>query len=485
VSPSKVELYAAIRRDARAGMSGRAIEKKHGVGRRTVGKALASAWPEQRKQLPPRASKLDPFKPVIDEILKADLDAPRKQRHTITRIWRRLMDEHQMADVSYPVVRAYVAERKPQVRAEAGRYLAEAPLSEQEAARLAGLPEGVPGEPGREQLNLWYLSDAGQAELLEALRSGRYRVEVPEEAALGVAVLLLDLGFPGQALDLMAELRPLMHRLRFTPRFEPAPRPSGTAVRLEPAGKAAQSLRAVRTPPQLTAMRETLGMWNPLYDRLVALWCSTVDGELPFLDEAGTVRGGWPCRRWPDDWAYRRANWVPDHERACQDRKPAGRHARPRSNFTRLHAALRACPDSSGALSVREAGRVRRALAGTVTRHGAPRIRRARRAAGSPGRRRRGPRPRRARPGRGPAARSLPRRRRPPQPRPGHRSRVRGRRRRRRRPRRHADPGAPPAQGGPGPGSAPGRADPPRRHHLRGRPRGGAAAADLPPDGAC
>jgi transposase len=125
VASSKVELYAAIRRDARAGMSGRAIEKKYRVGRRTVASALASAWPEPRKQLPPRASKLDPFKPVIDEMLKADLDAPRKQRHTITRIYRRLMDEHGMADVSYPVVRAYVAERKPQVRAEAGRGPAE------------------------------------------------------------------------------------------------------------------------------------------------------------------------------------------------------------------------------------------------------------------------------------------------------------------------------------------------------------------------
>jgi transposase len=125
VPPSKVELYAAIRRDARAGMSGRAIEKKYRVGRRTIVRAVSSAWPEPRRQLPSRASKLDPFKPVIDEILKADLDAPRKQRHTITRICHRLMDEHQMADVSYPVVRAYVAERKPQVRAEAGRGPAE------------------------------------------------------------------------------------------------------------------------------------------------------------------------------------------------------------------------------------------------------------------------------------------------------------------------------------------------------------------------
>ena len=122
---SKVELYAAIRRDVRAGTSARAIERKHGVGRRTIVKAMSSAWPGPRKELPPRPSKLDPFKPVIDEILKADLDAPRKQRHTVTRIWHRLMDEHQMADVSYPVVRAYVAERKPQIRAKAGRGPAE------------------------------------------------------------------------------------------------------------------------------------------------------------------------------------------------------------------------------------------------------------------------------------------------------------------------------------------------------------------------
>ena len=35
------------------------------------------------------------------------------------------MDEHQIADVSYPVVRAYVAERKPQIRVEVGRGPAE------------------------------------------------------------------------------------------------------------------------------------------------------------------------------------------------------------------------------------------------------------------------------------------------------------------------------------------------------------------------
>jgi transposase len=118
---SKVELYAAIRRDARAGLSGRAIQRKHGVTWRTVSKALASAWPQPRKQYPPRVSKLDGFKPVIDAILRLDLDAPRKQRHTVKRIFDRLIDEHGMDDVSYQVVRAYVAARRPEIRVQAGR----------------------------------------------------------------------------------------------------------------------------------------------------------------------------------------------------------------------------------------------------------------------------------------------------------------------------------------------------------------------------
>jgi hypothetical protein len=253
-----------------------------------------------------------------------------------------------------------------------GRYLAEAPLTGEEAARLAALPAGVPGEPGRERLNLWYLGDDGQAELLDALRSGRYRVEVPEEAALAVVVLLLAKGFPEQALDLVAELRPLMYRLRFAPRFESVARPSGAAVRLVPVSEAVRSLRAVRTPPQLAAMRQTLRVWNPLYDRLVDLWCQTVDGELPYLDEVGAVHGGWPCRQWPADWADGRSHWLADYEQAGRDHPLAGRHAHVKSNFSRLRGALLASADGSDGLSARDVGWIRRALANTLTRHGAP-----------------------------------------------------------------------------------------------------------------
>ncbi|MHA6762454.1 IS21 family transposase [Streptacidiphilus sp. PAMC 29251] len=119
---SKIELYAAIRRDAKVeGLSSRALSAKYGVGRRTVATALESVFPATRKELPARVSRLDPFKVVIDQILREDLDAPRKQRHTVKRVFDRLIDEHQAKGVSYAMVRAYIAVRAPEIRIEEGR----------------------------------------------------------------------------------------------------------------------------------------------------------------------------------------------------------------------------------------------------------------------------------------------------------------------------------------------------------------------------
>lgn len=119
---SKVELFAAIRRDARVEhLSVHALATKYGVHRRKVREALSSAWPAPRKQMAPRGSLLDPFKPAIDAILRADLDAPRKQRHTAKRIFDRLVKEHEMEAASYSTVAEYIAVRRPQIRIEAGR----------------------------------------------------------------------------------------------------------------------------------------------------------------------------------------------------------------------------------------------------------------------------------------------------------------------------------------------------------------------------
>lgn len=46
---------------------------------------------------------------IIDELLRADLDAPRKQPHPVVRIYHRLPDGYGMTDVSYSPVREYVS----------------------------------------------------------------------------------------------------------------------------------------------------------------------------------------------------------------------------------------------------------------------------------------------------------------------------------------------------------------------------------------
>lgn len=119
---SRIDLYAAIRRDAKAGLSKRALQRAHGVGYRTVAAAVESAWPKEPKPPPKRGSRLDRFREVIDGWLRDDLDAPRKQRHTAKRIFDRLLDKHDAAGlVSYGMVREYVAVRRREIRIEAGR----------------------------------------------------------------------------------------------------------------------------------------------------------------------------------------------------------------------------------------------------------------------------------------------------------------------------------------------------------------------------
>ena len=68
--------------------------------------------PAQTKLCP----KLDPYKKVIDSWLEEDKTAPRKQRHTSKRVYRRLKKEVEGFNCSYRLVALYVAEKKKELK---------------------------------------------------------------------------------------------------------------------------------------------------------------------------------------------------------------------------------------------------------------------------------------------------------------------------------------------------------------------------------
>src|SRR6266540_2963981 len=167
---SRVEVFEQIRRDHEQGVSIRALAKRYEVHRRAVRQALENAVPPARKPPARQAPKLDGVKATIDQWLRGDLDAPRKQRHTAQRVWQRLVDEHDMTELSYSTVRDYVARRRPEVALEREDLVAErafvpqSHLPGQDAeVDFADLWVRVDGEPTKWFLFTLRLSCSGKA----------------------------------------------------------------------------------------------------------------------------------------------------------------------------------------------------------------------------------------------------------------------------------------------------------------------------------
>lgn len=110
-----VDQYLQIRLLHRDGLSIRQIARRLGHGRETVKKALIDGTPRgYTRSRPVVCPKLGRFILIIEQILKEDESAPRKQRHTAMRIFQRLRDEHGY-EGKYDQVRRYVgAGRKKQ-----------------------------------------------------------------------------------------------------------------------------------------------------------------------------------------------------------------------------------------------------------------------------------------------------------------------------------------------------------------------------------
>ena len=108
-----MELYARVRHAVQIeGISHRAAAERFGVDPRTVAKMLRfSVPPGYVRSKPPLRPKLDAFTGVIDAIMAADKDRPKKQRHTSKRIFERLRDEHGFSG-GITIVKDYVAAQR-------------------------------------------------------------------------------------------------------------------------------------------------------------------------------------------------------------------------------------------------------------------------------------------------------------------------------------------------------------------------------------
>ena len=107
-----VDDYGAIRRARRDGKSIRQIACEFDHSRNTVRKVLKQSGPDPLPATRNRpAPLLNPVRPIIDQILRDDEDAPPKQRHTAAQLFRRLRDEPGYRG-GYGQVRRYVRQHR-------------------------------------------------------------------------------------------------------------------------------------------------------------------------------------------------------------------------------------------------------------------------------------------------------------------------------------------------------------------------------------
>ena len=273
-----------------------------------------------------------------------------------------------------------------------GTLLAGGPLQTHELALFAELGF-APHVDGRSRLNRYFISEAGLARLQAVLHAHCYRIAVPEEGALLVIARLVALGYEAEARDLLKEIEPWFDKLRFYPILSdksysmPDGNKTGlleTPVMYQTVKDTIHSLEEVSPNQQILAQKETIDVWLPLYDRIVALFLETVEGEVPTLqtDDSGRwvrsvegkfpVIGGWPCRHYREGWNEAAEAVIKEFDQQAKLHKRCGKPWRQKNSLGQLQLYLRLCINTPEALTGREVGRIRLILARYVAKRGRP-----------------------------------------------------------------------------------------------------------------
>jgi hypothetical protein len=275
-----------------------------------------------------------------------------------------------------------------------GNLAASGPLAPHELEKLAKLKQSsqevqvqspiTEDATVRSALNLYYLSEMGQPELMSMITSGCYRVYVPEEAALLLAAWLTNQNEDERSAKLVETILPFFDKLRFYPVPHGRPARVGAGIYLQTAGETVVQLRSKRPQKSVQRMRESIQVWTPLYDRIVALFLETVEGALPYFETDSNqqllrgpkgqpiVSGGWPCRQFSEDWTARCHELLSDYDTACSVNTLCKKHRGRRENFARLREYLKKIVNTSESLTSSDVGMIRKILASYVSKHGAP-----------------------------------------------------------------------------------------------------------------
>jgi hypothetical protein len=139
------------------------------ISRINIGYPLAQLFKAEASASPMAATRADQWRQVLSGLLSGSLKVGARTPVADAPPW-----------VTLEIVTGGFA---------TGNLAAGGPLQAHEVDKLKSIPRPA-GASERAALNLYYISDQGAPELATMLETGRYRVSVPEEGALLVAVWL-------------------------------------------------------------------------------------------------------------------------------------------------------------------------------------------------------------------------------------------------------------------------------------------------------
>lgn len=239
-----------------------------------------------------------------------------------------------------------------------GHLLAAGPLLAHEKQWLEKFPNPAPGTE-RLILNQYFLSEAGLAELGAMLKTGGYTVQVPEEAALLVVAWLVEHDNLPAAQQVLDQIAPHFHLLRFYPVPAAQARHSSSKVHIQTIGSTITALKYLQPNVRILAQKEAVQIWAPFYDRMLALLLETRLGDSL-------------CGHFSANWRARATSLLAEYSALRAVHRLCSKPEQRKYYFAQLRALLEQCliaPETISANQRLQAGRI---VQHTVAKRGLP-----------------------------------------------------------------------------------------------------------------